>query len=240
MRRSLILIITFFAFSAALNAQALRSMRVIDGVRAFYMADFQGARAMLQEALLTSRLSAEDFFTAHVYIGFSYMREEIEPETARLHIVRAIQSAPEVELDQTRIPPDLYDRYLEIRRTLIGTLKVTTMPADATALLVVANRGRAMTLRTPAVFENLLEGTYNLLITRTGFKSHSAEVTVVADQEQMLEVQLEERRLSFLQKYWPYGAGALAATAGVAAILSVRGGEKPKPSTLPTPPDHPR
>ena len=227
--------------AAELPAQELRSIKVMDGVKAFYMADFAGAREILQDALLNSRLSDDDLFAAHVYIAFSYLREEIEPETARLYMVNAIRSAPGVQLDVGKIPPDLYQHYLAVRQSIIGSLSLHTTPEDAAAVLVDPVRNRALNIQTPGIFENLLEGSYNLLVSRNGFKSYSAVINLAAGESKNLEVVLLKKRGTFISKNWRYGAGAVAATAVVAAILS--GGKKSPPpavSDLPTPPARPK
>jgi hypothetical protein len=221
-----------------LNAQEIRSIQVMDGVKAFYMADFQGARNILQDALLYSRLGDEDLFAAHVYIAFSYLREEIEAETARLYIIKAIQIAPDVQLDVGKIPPDLYQQFIQIRQSVIGSLSIHTTPEDASAVLIEPTKNRAQNLQTPGVFENLLEGRYNLLVSRPGSQSYSAVVTLAAGEAKSIEVVLLEKRRSFLQKYWPYGAGALAATAIVVAVGG-KGETRPGAGDLPTPPVRP-
>lgn len=225
--------------TSALNAQEIRSIKVIDGVKAFYMADFQGARNVLQDALLYSRLGDEDLFAAHIYIAFSYLREEIEPETARLYIIKAIQTAPDVQLDAGKIPPDLYQQYMQIRQSIIGSLSIRTTPEDASAVLIEPTKNRALNLQTPGVFENLLEGRYNLLVSRPDLQSYSAVVTIAAGEAKAIEVVLLEKRQSFLQKYWPYGAGALAATAIIVAVTGGNGDTPPVAGDLPTPPVRP-
>jgi hypothetical protein len=226
--------------SLAVNAQDLRSMKVIDGVKAFYMADFEGARTILQDALLYSRLSDEDLFAAHMYIAFAYLREEVEPETARLYIIKAIQTVPDVQLDVEKIPPDLYQYYVQIRQSIIGSLTISTTPEDASAVLIEPKKNRAQNLQTPGIFENLLEGSYNLLVSRPGFKSYSVIVDVAAGETKSIDVVLLEKNQTFLQKYWPYGAGALAATAIVAVIAGGKSEPQPPVSAdLPTPPARP-
>jgi len=189
--------------------------------------------------LLYSRLGDEDLFAAHIYIAFSYLREEIEAETARLYIIKAIQIAPDVQLDVGKIPPDLYQQYIQIRQSIIGSLSIRTTPEDASAVLIEPTKNRAQNLQTPGVFENLLEGRYNLLVSRPGSQSYSAVVTLAAGEAKSVEVVLLEKRRSFLQKYWPYGAGALAATVVIVAAAGGKGDARPVAGDLPTPPIRP-
>lgn len=234
-----ILLLTIVFSTSFGAAQSIRNPKVLDGVKAFYLADFSGARTILQDALLNSRLSNDDQFAALVYIAFSLLREEIEVETAKMYLRRAIETAPDIQLDTGRIPPDLYNTYSEIRMQLIGSLSITTDPPDASAVLVDPVRNRAKSLRTPGVFENLLEGEYNLFIKRHGSSSFSTVIRLAAGEHQSLEVALKEKKLTFVQKYWPYGAGVIAAGAILAAILG--GGEPPSQAVeLPMPPAHPQ
>lgn len=240
-RRLLFLLLCLFSVLATLNAQEIRSIKVIDGVKAFYMADFEGSRAILQDALLNSRLGDEDLFAAHVYIAFSYMREELEPETARMYVVKAVEIAPDVQLDAGKIPPDLFSQYMQIRQSVVGSLKIQTTPSDAAAILIEPAKNRVLNMQTPGIFENLPTGTYDLLVTLSGYQSYSTTFALASGENKEIEIFLLERHRGFVKKYWPYGAGALAAIVVAAVVSGGEGnGSKPTPSgNLPWPPSRP-
>ncbi len=230
-------------FAAAASAQDIRNMDVIEGIKAFYMADFEGARRILQNALINDRLEDDDLFAAHVYIAFSYMREEIQPETARLHIVRAITSAPQVELDQEKIPPDLYEQYMQVRESLVGTIFVETDPDSAAVLLLEPTKGLVMNRTSPVVFGNLLQGNYQIVLSKDKYASKTVDVQLSPGAQDTVSAVLLEKRTSFFKKYWYVGAGAVATTALIYAVT--RGGDDgssnpPTPiDDLPGPPDRP-
>ncbi|RPI01103.1 MAG: hypothetical protein EHM72_07360 [Calditrichaeota bacterium] len=235
------MLIWLFPVLASLSGQEIRSIKVIDGVKAFYMADFEGARAILQDALLNSRLGDEDLFAAHVYIAFSYMREELEPETAQMYVVKAVEIAPDVQLDAGKIPPDLFSQYMQIRQSVIGSLKIQTTPMDASAILIEPAKNRVLNIQTPGVFENLPAGTYDLLVTLTGHQSYSTTILIGSGENKEIDVFLLEKQRGFIKKYWPYGAGALAAVVVAAVVSGGDGnGSRPLPSeNLPLPPNRP-
>lgn len=220
-------------------------MQVMEGVKAFYMADFEGARRILQDALINSQLTPEDQFTAHIYTAFSYMREEIEPETARMHIRQAITTSPQSELDQTKIPPDLYQNYIEVRQSIVGSIFVQTEPDSASVLLLQSSTGTVMNRTSPVVFGNLLEGDYQIVLSKDKYASKTVEVQLTPGMQDTVDVILIEQKRSFFRKYWYVGAGALATTALIYAATRSGGEEpgEPTPTTpvndLPGPPDRP-
>ena len=218
--------------------QKISSPDVIRGVDQFYSARFDEAIRTLDSAISSGSLPKDDLFAAHLYMAFSYLRQNAEPSVVDLHFVEAIRSNPNLAVDSTRIPPDLYERYMQTRKRILGNLLVVTVPGAASAILFGQQGEKVMNQYTPALFSNLLAGEYELLIAKEGYKPRTASPVVRAGVTDTLMITLVEKKKSFLKSYWPWGGSLLIATS--IAISRLTGKEaKKEDSTLPAPPGRP-
>jgi hypothetical protein len=230
---------TAFAFSQDISHDGVRN-----GIEAFYMADFEEAMRLLQEAIINEILSNEEEFYAHVYVGFCHIRHNSDVGSAQLYFQRAIQVDPDEQLDPKKIPPDLYNAFMSVKNSMLGTIIVASEPEGATAVLINPSTNDVKRGRTPETFSSLPTNVYQILVSKNGYETYSSTVNVQAGATDSVKVTLLENKSSFWLTYWPYGAGALAASAAVIAIVSGGGdGDKAPPSatreTLPQPPQRP-
>lgn len=225
----------------SLQSQTIKNATVQKGLDDFYAAEFEQAIQTLEESLLEVDLQPDELFSAHVYIGFSKIRLGEDPNIIRSHFVNAIKSFPEMDLDESKIPPDLFRQYKAVRDQIMCTLIVYTNPENASAILIHPQNEKIENFHTPAEFTNMLEGTFQLLVSLDGYKAYTTVLELKPGQFDTLNITLLKKEKSFIQKYWPYGAGVLAATAAVLVVTS-NGKEKPaEPAdkNLPFPPGRP-
>ena len=123
---------------------------------------------------------------------------------------------------------------------MIGSIVVETEPDGASVIIIEPIAGDVKKETTPARFENLFEGSYQVMISKPGFRSYSTHVDIQAGHEESVNVALQIKEKTFFEKYWPYGAGAVAALT-IIAVLSSGGDEPPPPvgKDLPYPPVRP-
>jgi hypothetical protein len=239
-RRTMTFILLCFAI-IPLRSQNISHEFVAKGIEAFYAADFEESMRILQNAIINEPLGDEELFFAHLYVGFCHIRLGSDAATVRLYFQRAITLLPDRELDPMRIPPDLYDAFIAVKNSLLGAIIVHSDPLDATAILINPKGNKVDRKSTPALFRNLLENSYQVVVSKSGYDTFSTDARVSAGVSDTLNVTLLKRQKSFVAKYWPYGAGAIAAGAAIIAIIS-GGGDEPSmkpPTTLPDPPARP-
>jgi len=225
-----------------LSAQAISSKIVQSGIEAFYTADFEAAKTTLQDAVIDAPLSNHDLFYAHLYIAFCNIRLARDLEAVRLHFIRAIKMRPDIELDPMKISPDLYDRFVAVRNEIISSLVVLTEPENASVVVIEPLTEAVLSKQSPAIFRNLLEGHYQVLISMQGYLTWSRTVELKAGISDTLSITLVQEKKSFFARIWPYGAGAVAASAIVFAVTQMNKPEAVPPlkPDLPGPPDRPK
>ncbi|MBN1560716.1 PEGA domain-containing protein [candidate division KSB1 bacterium] len=237
-RRTILAICLAFA---PLWSQNISHTFVARGIELFYAADFEESMRILQNAIINEPLGDEELYYSHLYVGFCHIRLGSDSNTIRLYFQRAIAILPDMELDPMRIPPDLYDAFNAVKKSSLGSIIVHSDPLDATVLLIGAKTSKVDRKSTPAIFRNLLENSYQVAVSKKGYETFSGDVNVRAGVSDTLNVILLKKEKSFLAKYWPYGAGAIAASAAILAITTGggNGGPSEPPPTLPTPPARP-
>jgi hypothetical protein len=232
--------ILFFGIST-LSAQAISNKSVQNGVESFYMADFEAAKSLLQDAVIDAPLSNLDLFYAHLYIAFCNIRLQRDLEAVQLHFTRAIKIRPHMELDPMKIPPDLYDRFITVRNEIITSIVVITQPETASVVVIEPESEAISSKTSPAIFHNLLEGSYQVMVSSEGYHTWARFIQVTPGVIDTLSIVLVQKRKSFFTKMWPYGAGAVAAGAIVYTIALLNKGETETPfkPDLPGPPNRP-
>ncbi len=191
------------------------------GVELFYEARFAEASATLQEAIATGRLSKEARFEAYLYLGFSILRGGGPEEAAKIAFQACVRGDPARTLDASLIPPDLVERFEEVRKGLVGKLFVVSYPREAGLFGVHEESGQQIVGRTPVFFEHLLAGPYRLRLSKEGFGQEMTVVEVRPGAIDTLFVNLREVGASRKRsaRWWIVG-GALAASL-VAVLVSV-------------------
>ncbi len=236
-----LLAVAIIVFSSPKSAHQQTTMNatLLQGIEEFYSARFEAAIESLQDVADSRLSSQDDLFAAHIYLAFCYIRQNADEALIRRHFVAAIQANSSVELDPNRIPPDLFEQFEAIRKTLVGGLIVQTDPPDATAILVEPEMGRQINKDAPASFPHLLQGTYGLIISKTGYKLQTSSINVRPGATDTVVVTLARRNAAFYTRWWAWGGGLAFAT----AMLIYGAGEEPKqekiPTDLPDPPTRP-
>lgn len=233
---ALILIVALFQTSSLL-AQKVSDPVVIEGVNYFYSAKFPEAIATLRSAIRGASLSKDDEFAAYLYIAFSQMRQNAPRDSVDKNLFAAIKINPNIEIDGTKIPPDLFDRFVAVRKSSLGGLFVVSEPGAASAILLKQDGNKVTTRYTPALFTNLFAGPYELVVAKDGYKPQTALANVSASQTDTLIVILNVKRGSIFKKWWTWGSGLAVATA--IAIFQKSGKKGEKEGNLPEPPARP-
>jgi len=221
-----------------------QSQAVQQGIGLFYSARFEEAAQVLQAAVLDGTLSKSELFTAHLYIAFSRIRLNAEAETVRLNFSAAVKADPAQQPDPGKTPPDLYEQFAAVRNSLVGGLLVLSDPPEASVLLMEPVAGVMVNGYTPITFSSLLQGEYELVVSKDGYLTHTETVNILAGQSDTLIVSLAQKKplLSAAKKRWIVlgGGGLLLTTAILASIPWAGEGEEPKPTPdLPVPPNRP-
>jgi len=232
----LILIVTLVPVND-LFAQKVSDPAVIEGVNYFYSAKFSQAIETLRKAISTASLSGDDEFAAYLYIAFSQMRRNAPQDSIDENLFAAIKINPNLEIDGTKTPPDLFDRFVAVRKNSLGGLFVVSEPGAASAILLKQDGNKVTTRYTPALFTNLFAGPYELVIAKDGYKPQTALANVSASRTDTLIVILNEKKSSIFKKWWTWGSGLAVATA--IAIFQKTGEKGGKEGDLPEPPARP-
>ncbi|NOY58222.1 MAG: carboxypeptidase regulatory-like domain-containing protein [Calditrichaeota bacterium] len=219
-------------------AQKVSDPAVIEGVDYFYKAKFPQAIESLRKAISTGKLPGDDVFAAYLYMAFSQMRQNAPQDSVDKNLVAAIKANPNIEIDGTKTPPDLFERFVAVRKSTLGGLLIVTEPGAASAILMKQDGNKVMTRYTPAQFTNLFSGRYELVIAKDGYKPQTALANVRAGRTDTLLVQLRMKGKSIFKKWWAWGSGLAAATAIV--VLQKTGKKGEKEGDLPEPPARPK
>ena len=182
---------------APIFAQNISDEAVKKGIESFYMADFEEAMNTLQNAIINDVLSDEEQFYAHIFVGFCHIRQGSDPATVNVYFKRAITISPHTELDPMKIPPDLYDAFTGVKNALLGAVVVMSDPLDATVLVIEPSSNAIERKITPAAFHNLLEGSYQVLVSKNGYETFAGSVQVLPGASDTLNVILLQKKNFF-------------------------------------------
>ncbi|MBN2000885.1 hypothetical protein JW935_25295 [candidate division KSB1 bacterium] len=241
MIKRITLLILVFYFTGQLFAQTVTDNMVQQGINEFYAARFEDAIQTLQNAVINNQLSPLDLFNAHLYIAFSLIRQNSDTDHIKLNIIEAIKAKPDVELDIKKIPPDLIQQYSELRSNLLGNLLILTDPTNVSVLLINRDDNKLYNEYSPARFDNLFMGEYDLILAKDEFSTLTAGVSVQPGKTDTLVYTLTKKEIPFY-KNWYYIGGAGAALTSILLIWQPwdGGGDGKKPvANLPGPPARP-
>jgi len=113
----LMIILGCFLITAPGLAQEEAMQKLNEGKKYFWEARFDQAIAYLIEVTEMPNVSNRVLFDAYLHLGFVLTRH---------NATEAVRANPRMELDETVIPPDLSERYNEVRNRLVGCLYITS------------------------------------------------------------------------------------------------------------------
>ncbi|MBC7187491.1 MAG: PEGA domain-containing protein [Calditrichaeota bacterium] len=217
----LIVCVALLALCAAAGAQE-RPLAVQRGIDLFYQARFAEASDVLQQAIATGKLAREARFDAYLYLAFAILRGGGPAEAADVAFEACVRTDPARTLDPSRIPPDLVERFEQVRRGLVGRLYVVSNPREAGVFGVQAETGRQIVGRTPVLFENLLAGSYQLRITKEGYGQEVLAIEVDPSEVDTLYVDLREGSSKASTRRWIVGTAIAASLLAVVIVVAQR------------------
>ena len=216
------------------------STKLKQGIDLFYMAKFESALNLLQESVNSEILENSEKFDAYLYIGFSLIRLNQDPQLIDDTFLKAVNADPKRILDHLKFPPDLVKRFENVRANTLGGLYINSTPADATSLLVNEDYNSKLLGITPYTYENVLIGEYELLITKKSFKDKVIDITIYPGKIDTINVDLVEKTTPIYKAWWAWGGSIVIATT-VAILASSRDETPPSEnSDLPGPPQRPK
>lgn len=237
-----ILLAIFVATSAFAQDTAVEKLN--KGKRYFWEARFDQAVASLTEVTQMQNISSKLRFDAYLHLGFVLTRQDAPNSEIDAAFEQAVRSNPEIQLDETVIPPDLSERFNSVRDQMVGCVYVT---ADHPDVNIIAVKGDTILFSdtSPTKICNLAGQTYQLFLTERGYKEEFKLVTFTAGVTDTLFVTLTPKVLvevgggSGTWK-WVAGGGILAGAVAVlyTTVLS-KGDEGGGSTALPVPPVRP-
>lgn len=213
------------------------------GKRYFWEARFEQAIAYLTEVTEMDNVSNRILFDAYLHLGFVLTRNNATEGEISSAFEHAVRANPRMELDDTVIPPDLSERFNEVRNQLVGCLYLTSDHENVN--IVAVKNGRVLyNKNTPILICELEDENYQLIFTERGFEEQFYQMQVIAGARDTLSVKLAQSILigqSGGGKWkWLAGGGVLAGAAAVLYTTVLNKGEGGDGSdALPGPPDRP-
>ncbi len=212
------------------------------GKRYFWEARFEQAIAYLKEVTEMENVSDRVLFDAYLHLGFVLTRHNATEGEISSAFEHAVRANPKMELDDTVIPPDLSERFNEVREQLVGCLYITSDHENVN--IVAVKNGRVLyNKNTPLLICELEDENYQLIFTESGFEEQLYLLQVTAGTTDTLSVKLAQNILigqSGGKWKWLAGGGVLA---GAAAVLYTtvlnKGGGGDGSDALPVPPVRP-
>ncbi|MBD3289893.1 hypothetical protein GF337_13890 [candidate division KSB1 bacterium] len=222
-------------------SQEKSQQKLMQGVNHFWQAEFEDAIEVLKQAIALNTLKSEQLFSAYLYIGFSRVRMNNDPELIDEAFRHAVLANPQLKLDPSKIPPDLLNRFHEIRGSMLGSLYVNSDPVGADISGFSSEEKVKFRGRTPRLFENLLVGTYDVSISKAGYQEKKLSVSLTSSKLDILNIELTPEKKPFFKNWWTWAAGGGLVAGSVIAIISLSEStpEQPESSDLPEPPDRP-
>lgn len=240
MRIKVLYIVTLlFIFAIQSLSQNITSDKVLAGIKLFYEARFDESTKILRQLVEEKSITGEDLFAANLYTAFSLIRQEASPDLVQEYFSNAIYVNPQIPVDNSRIPPDLYEEYLNARLATLGTLVVRSEPSAASILMYHQSSDQILRRNTPLDLRDLMIGSYELVIAKEGYLPQTAKIELKPNQSDTLFILLEEKESSLVKKYWPWAGGFVVATSVLLSRLFDRDEEATKETTLPAPPARP-
>lgn len=227
---------------AAPGAQTHASDLLKQGIEYFYVARFDEAVLTLRQAIKAGGLNKTEIFDAYVHIGFSLIRSNGQAMLIDQAFAQAIKIDPARNLNSLKVPPDLIQRFDEVRNKIVGGLVVIVRPPEASVMMLQPDYNIELVGISPATFKDLLIGEYNLLISKSRYQTALKTAMLKPGKVDTLYVILNEKPKPFYRQWWAWGSGLAIASAAV-TYFALSGKEAEPPIVareLPPPVIHPR
>lgn len=223
-------------------AQTHGSDLLKQGIEYFYVARFDEAILTLRQAIKAGGLNKTELFDAYVHIGFSLIRSNGQGMLIDQAFAQAIKIDPARNLNSLKVPPDLIQRFDEVRGKIVGGLVVIVRPSEASVLMLQPDYNVELAGIAPAIFNDLLIGEYNLLISKSNYQTALKTTMLKPGKVDTMYVILNEKPKPFYRQWWAWGSGLAIASAAVTYFaLAGKEAEPPaSPKELPPPVIHPK
>ena len=239
----LVILLGCFLITAPGFTQDEAVRKLNEGKKFFWEARFDKAIAYLKEVTEMENVSDRVLFDAYLHLGFVLTRHNATEGEIASAFEQAVRANPRMELDETVIPPDLSERFNEVRERLVGCLYITSKHENVN--IIAIKNGRVLYNKsTPTLICELEDESYQLIFTERGFEQKFYQMQVTAGTTDTLFVKLAQSILigqSGGGKWkWLAGGGVLAGAAAVLYTTVLNKGEGSDGSNaLPFPPDRP-
>ena len=244
-----ILIITFIMllilnglFRDVVYAQQKAQQKVLKGEQLFWSAKFEEAIEVLREAIALHTLSQDELFSAYLYLGFSLVRLGGQSELIDQTFQQAVKAYPQLKLDSFKIPPDLLNRFEGIRKSMIGSVYITSNPTGAEVIGYNQEKERKFQGATPFLFEDLVTEIYDVLILKKDYQEKMWRINLSPAVVDTFDITLRLNEKPVYKKWWTWAGGGVV-IASIIAIVSTKESSKTPAmpsSDLPMPPNRPR
>ncbi|MCK4761725.1 MAG: PEGA domain-containing protein [Candidatus Aminicenantes bacterium] len=136
----------------------------------------------------------QKLFQIMVSLAFTHFTIQ-ENEKARTQLEKVIKLNPNQELDEEFYPPKFINIFKELRKPLLGSLRITSEPAQAAVYLDGDEVGK-----TPLKIEKCLKGEHDLKAKLKGYETASQKVTVNAAEESEAHLVLNKSKKAIAAK----------------------------------------
>jgi len=229
-------------FRDLVYAQEKAQQKVLEGVQLFWNAKFDEAIEVLREAITLNTLHQDELFSAYLYMGFSLVRLGGQSEAVDQTFRQAVKANPRLKLDSFKIPPDLLNRFEQLRKSMIGSVYITSNPTGAEVIGYTREKEIKFQGETPFLFDDLLVETYDILILKKDYQEKIWRVNLLPAVVDSFDITLRINEKPFYKKWWTWAGGGVV-IASIITIVSTKESSKTQvmhSSDLPMPPDHPQ
>jgi len=239
----LMIILGCFLITAPGLAQEEAIQKLNEGKKYFWEARFDQAIAYLIEVTEMPNVSNRVLFDAYLHLGFVLTRHNATEGEITSAFEEAVRANPRMELDETVIPPDLSERFNEVRNRLVGCLYITSEHANVN-IIAIKNGLVSYNKNTPTLICELVDESYQLIFTERGFEEQLYQLHLTAGATDTLSVRLAQNILIGQSGGGPWkwlaGGGIVAGAAAVLYTTVLNKGEGDDSSNaLPVPPVRP-
>ncbi len=241
----LVILLGCFLITAPGLAQEVAIQKLNEGKRYFWEARFDKAIEYLKEVTEMPNVSNRVLFDAYLHLGFVLTRNNATEQEITPAFERAVRANPRMQLDESVIPPDLSERFNEVRDRLVGCLYITSEHENVN--IVAIKDGTVLyNKKTPTTICEVEDESYQLIFTEIGFEEQFYQLQLTAGITDTLSIKLAQniligRRGGGGKWKWLAGGGVLAGAAAVlyTTVLSKGEGGGDVSNVLPVPPVRP-
>jgi hypothetical protein len=217
--------------------------KLIQGKNYFWEAKFEESMASLIEVAESNTTNKEYLFEAYLYMGFVLMRQDADSSAVSAAFAQAIEIDPKGKVDESVIPPDLAEKFNNVRNQMVGCIYVISEPLGS-EIMGLQGENLIFVETTPALICDLVTKGFQILLTKQGFEEQVVSIRFRAGKVDTVLVTLDPviTKASGGKKLWPWvaGGGIVVSTAAILLKSLSKGGgngieELPGPPDRPTP-----